>query len=152
MIEDNRKPVRLARDAYHAALAKDWRKVERVFARLNTECGSEGLTTALIAWCDTFVDHSTGGQDVGRFRLVGWNVDTGAMDKGEAPRPGLAWSRRLIAARASMDQDAFRAALEELNAIDDGLVRGRWVGELLESLALTVNSLPRGYGQMGRAS
>jgi hypothetical protein len=149
--EDNRKPVRLARDAYHAALAKDWRKIEHIFGRLTTECGSEGIATALIAWCDTFIDHVTGGEDVGRFRIVGWNVDNGAINE-ENRRPGVVWAHRLLAARASMDRDAFRAALDELNANADGLVRGRWVGELLESLALTVNSLPRGYGQMGRAS
>lgn len=148
MTADHRKPVRFARDAYHAALAKDWRKVERVFARMNTECGPGDLATVLIAWCDTFIDHVTGGEDVGRFRLLGWNVDSGAVNE-PAMRPGVVWAHRLISARASMDQDAFATALAELNA-NDAAVRGRWAAELLESIALSVNSLPRGYGQMGQ--
>lgn len=151
MSAEHRKPVRLATDAYHAALAKDWPKVERVFARLNNECDSEGLATALIAWCDTFIDHVTGGEDVGRFRLVGWNVDTGTVGE-PGMRPSVVWAHRLISARAAMDVEAFQAALDELNAITEGFERGRYAGELLESIALSVNSLPRGYGQTGRTS
>jgi hypothetical protein len=149
--EQHGKAVRLATNAYHAALAKDWRKAERALARLNEECGAEGLGTALRALCDTFVDHATGGGEPGKFRLVGWNVDTGAVNEPDV-RSSVVWSRRLIAARAALDLDAFQAALRELNDIDDGFERGRYVGELLQCIALTVNSMPRGYGQMGRQS
>lgn len=145
------KAIRLATNAYHAALASDWRKAERALARLNEECAGEGLFTALKAWCDTFIDHATGGDDVGKFRMVGWNVDTGAIDEAQV-RPSVTWSQRLIAARASMDLDAFNGVVQELNDITDGFERGRYVGELLQCIALTVNSMPRGYGQMGRAS
>jgi len=150
--EQYSKAVRLATNAYHAAIAKDWRKVERVLARLNEECAGEGLFTALQAWCDTFVAHASGGfGEPGKFRMVGWNVDTGAVNESEV-RASVAWSHRLISARAAMDLDAFNAALQELNDITDGFERGRYVGELLECIALTANSLPRGYGRMGRAS
>lgn len=146
------KAVRLATNAYHAALTSDWRKAERALARLNEECAGEGLFTALKAWCDTFIGHATGGSpEVGKFRLVGWNVDTGAVNEPEV-RSSVTWSRRLISARASMDLDAFNATLQELNEITDGFERGRYVGELLQCIALTVNSMPYGYGQMGRTS
>jgi hypothetical protein len=144
--EQHSKAVRLATNAYHAALASDWRKAERALARLNEECAGPGLFTALQALCDTFINHATDGGEVGRFRLVGWNVDTGAINEAEV-RPSVTWSHRLIAARASMDLDAFNAVLQELNDINDGFERGRYVGELLQCVALTVNSVPRGYAK-----
>jgi hypothetical protein len=149
--EQYSKAVRLAANAYHAALAKDWRKAERALARLNEECAGEGLFTALKAWCDTFINHASDGAEVGKFRMVGWNVDTGAVNE-SGVRETVTWSHRLIAARAAMDLDAFNATLQELNDIPDGFERGRYVAELLQCIALSVNSLPRGYGQMGRAS
>ncbi|GAA0738539.1 hypothetical protein Drose_04460 [Dactylosporangium roseum] len=149
--EQHSKAVRLATNAYHAALARDWHKAERVLKRLNEECTGEGLFTALKAWCDTFINHASDGGEVGRFRMVGWNVDTGAVNESEV-RASVAWSRRLIAARAAMDLEAFNTVLQELNDIPDGFERGRYVAELLECVALTVNSLPRGYGRMGASS
>lgn len=149
--EQHGKAIRLATNAYHAVLAKDWRKAERALARLNEECAGEGLFTALKAWCDTFIDHASDGDRVGKFRMTGWNVDTGAINE-ENVRPSVLWAQRLIAARAAMDLDAFNSAVQELNDIRDGFKRGEYVSDLLQSIALSVNSLPRGYGQMGRAS
>jgi hypothetical protein len=36
-----------------------------------------------------------------------------------------------------------------VNQIEDGFERGRWVSELIQSVALTIRSLPRGYARMG---
>lgn len=145
------KAIRLATNAYHAVLAKEWRKAEQALARLNEECAGEGLFTALKAWCDTFIHHASDGAEVGKIRMVGWNVDTGEVNEKEV-RTSVSWSQRLIAARAAMDLDAFNAVVQELNDIDDGFKRGEYVADLLHSIALTVNSLPRGYGRMGRTS
>jgi len=148
--DEHRKPIRLATEAYHAALAKDWKKVERVLNRLTRECDSEGIASALIAWCDTFIAHASGGgEHRGRFRIVPWAVETGKLDAPDTPA-STRWATRLLAARGAMDLDAFQAALAELNALPDGppdFERGRYVAALLESLALTVNALPQGYGK-----
>lgn len=143
------KPVRLAAAALDAALAQQWPRAERALQRLNAECDRHGLATALIGWCDTLIVHTTGGDtDPGKVRMSAWNVDTGAL--GGEVRPTVRWAMELIQARASMDIDAFQAKLDELNAITDGFERGRYAVELLQSVALTINSLPRGYGRMGR--
>ncbi len=146
------KAVRLAGNAYHAALAQDWRKAKRALVRLNEECAGDGLFTALKVWCDTFIAHANGGEaEPGETRMVGWNVDTGVVNEADV-RTTVLWARRLIEARAAMDLAAFNEAVQELNDIEDGFERGEYVGELLHCLTLTVNSLPRGYGRMGRAS
>lgn len=153
--DEHRKPIRLATEAYHAALAKDWPKVERTLNRLTRECDSEGIASALIAWCDTFIHHATGGARDGRkVRIIPWSTDTGKLNEPDAPE-STKWATRLITARAAMDLDAFQAALTELNALPDGppdFERGRHVAALLESLAMTVNALPQGYSSMGRPS
>lgn len=144
------KPVRLAAAALDAALAEKWPRAERALQRLNAECDSHGLATALIAWCDTLIDHTTGGQlEFQKTRIAAWNTDTGAV--GGEVRPTVRWAMDLIQARAAGDLDAFQAKLDELNAIPDGFERGRYAVELLQSVALTINSLPRGYAEMGRA-
>lgn len=146
---DHSKPVRLAAAALDAALASQWSRAERALQRLNAECDADGLATALIAWCDTLISHVTGGETGGqKVRMAAWNVDTGAVD-GEV-RPTVRWAMELIQARAALDLDAFEAKLAELNAISDGFERGKYAVELLQSVALTINSLPRGYGRMGR--
>jgi hypothetical protein len=40
--------------------------------------------------------------------------------------------------------------MDELNAIDDGFTRGRYVVQLVESVALVMRTLPYGYARMGR--
>lgn len=145
------KPIRLAAAALNAALDRQWPRAERALQRLNAECDSGGLADALIGWCDTLIAHVTDG-DAGaqKVRMAAWNVDTGAL--GGEIRPTVRWAMELIQARAAMDLDAFRAKLDELNAIDDGFERGKYVVELLQSVALTISSTPRGYGRMGRQS
>lgn len=142
------KPVRLAGAALNAALARQWPRAERALQRLNAECDSHGLAVALIAWCDTLIDHATGGEtDPQKVRMAAWNVDTGAI--GGEVRPTVRWAMELVRARAADDQDGFEALLDELNAIGDGCARGEYVVDLLQSVALTISSLPRGYGRMG---
>lgn len=143
------KPVRLAAAALDAALARQWPRAERALQRLNAECDSGGLADALIAWCDTLIVHATGG-DTGshKVKMSAWDIDSGAV--GGEIRPTVRWAMELIQARAAKDLDAFEAKLDELNAIDDGFERGKYAVELLQSVALTINSLPRGYARMGQ--
>lgn len=146
---EHRKSIRLAQAVLSAALERKWPSVQNALERLNSECGADGLTLALVAWCDSFVEYANGGMpdDGVRARLAAWNVDTGAV--GAAERPTVQWATDLIAARAAFDEDQFYAVLGRLNAIGDGYQRGRHVLELIESIALTMRSLPRGFARMG---
>lgn len=146
---DHRKPVRLAQAALQQAVAGKWKAVEHTMQRLGTECHGEDLTLALVALCDTFAEHAEGCiPEFGKVRAVAWNTDTGEV--GRPARESVQWATNLIQARASGDIEAFKALLGALNAMEDGFQRGRYVLELLESVALTIRSLPRGYARMGR--
>ena len=149
---EHSKPVRLAHAVLLAAIDEKWPTAQRAIERLNAECGPEGLATALIAWCDAIAEHAQGGRpEFGRVNVLPWNTDTGGVGD-EALRPTVRWATRLVAARAKGDIEAFEALLAELNAINDGFERGRYATELVQSAALTIRSLPRGYANMGRSS
>lgn len=148
---DHRKDVRLAAAAYQAGLAGKWKTAESYLHRLSQECGGEGVTTALIAWCDTYADHATDGQPVGeRPNMAFVNTDTGRLDEpGSATVPAkVQWAFRLIIARATMDLDEWDAAIADLPA--DALEMSQYIYAVLQGLVHTVNGLPRGYARMGR--
>ena len=151
---EHSKPVRLAHAALIAGVDGKWKTVEALMKRLNAECPGPGLGDALVAWCDALAEHSYGGvPEFGRVRVNHLNADTGAMNNQAEITPERAWTARLIAARAAGDRDAFEALLGELNAIPDGFERGRYAITVVESVALTIRSLPRGYARvLGRAS
>jgi hypothetical protein len=140
--------VRLASQALQHGIAGKWKSVEQTLRRLGAECDSGGLATALVALCDTFAEHANDGMpEFGKVHMASWCIDTGAV--GTPPRPSVQWALDLIQARAGGDRAAFSALLETLNT-KDGFERGRYVLELIESVALTIRSLPRGYARMGR--
>lgn len=144
------KPVRLAHDALFAAVDGKWNRVEGLLIRLNTECPGPGLGDALVAWCDALAEHSNDGMpEFGRVRVKTLEVETGAMDAPTGEKPEIQWVGRLITARAAGDRAAFEACMGELNAIEDGFARGRYVLQLVESVALTIRNVPRGYARMG---
>lgn len=147
------KPVRLAHAALTAGIDGNWNRVVATISRINTECPGPGLGDALVAWCDALAEHATGGMpEFGRVRVSHLNADTGTLNKQDEITAERQWVARLVAARAAGDRDGFVALMDELNAIPDGFVRGRFVLTLVESVALTVRSLPRGYARMGRGA
>lgn len=147
------KPVRLAHAALLAAVDLKWRRCEELLARLNRECPGPGLGDALVAWCDAMQEHSTDGDmTFQQVRTIPMAIETGELDAEAGKTPYLAWCGRIIAARAAGDRAAFVACMDELNAIPDGRERGRYVCMLVESVALTMRNLPRGYAVMGRPS
>jgi hypothetical protein len=144
------KPVRLAHAALAAATAGKWKSVATTVERISTECPGVGLGDALVAWCDAIAEHSNDGMpEFGRVRVATLETDTGAMNAPSGQTPHIQWVGRLIAARAAGDRAAFEACMDELNAIVDGFERGRYVLQLVESVALTIRHLPRGYARMG---
>lgn len=145
------KPVRLAHAALRAGVVGKWKTVEALLNRINAECPGPGLGDALVAWCDALAEHSNDGMpEFGRIKVAHLNADTGAMNKRDEITPERAWAARLVAARGAGDRAAFESLLDELNAIPDGFERGRYATTLVESVAGTIRTLPRGYAHMGR--
>jgi hypothetical protein len=153
MPEEHSKPVRLATVAYHAALAGKWESAARAIKRISDECGGDAIVTALIAWCDAYVDHATDGRmDVAKATMNYINSDSGRLDGEDSDRlpERVRWAGRLVKARASMDEEEFRAALDAVPE-DEG-EWGSYVLAVLECVATTINGLPRGFGRMGRGA
>jgi hypothetical protein len=145
------KPVRLAATAFHAGLAGKWNIAQRAVQRIADECGGEGIGDALLAWCDTLTAHARGGTNVlpTPIRVQFWNGDTGQLDGPDSERVPAAtrWAGRLIAARAAMDLDTFRATLNTLP--EDQADSSRYVWAVLQVTVWQVRGLPRGYTRMG---
>jgi hypothetical protein len=146
------KSVRLAGAALHAAMGDQWEKVGRCLQRISDECGGEGLGIALRGWIDTYADHATDGH---ADSMVPGNIKTIRTDTGQMhnPRtaadlpPQVVWASALIEARCRLDQDQYNTVLAALP--DDGHQRGAYIGQVLQSVALTLNGLPRGFAWMG---
>lgn len=146
---EHRKPVRLAAAALSAAIDNDWLKATRAVQRLHDECAGDGLWTALVGWCDTWAEYANGGPpEFDKVQIGSWNVKTGVIG-GELPER-MRWAHRLIQARVADDEHGFTALVGQLGDIGDGFERGRYISALLESIALTMRSLPRGYARMGQ--
>jgi hypothetical protein len=144
-------PVQLAAAALRAGVDGKWKTAEAILVRLGTECGSDGLGDALVAWCDAVLEHGNDGMpEFGRIKVAHFNADSGALNVREEITPERAWTARLLAARGAGDLDAFREALQEINALADDRARGRYVAELVTSAALTIRTLPRGYNRLGK--
>jgi hypothetical protein len=147
------KAVRLAGAALHAGIDGDWTKASYYVQRINDECDPSGLCDAPIGWCDTQIEHATGGdfEFSDRFQAHTMEVGSGQLDRDDAPAR-VRWAYRLVLARARGDETEFRALLDDLNSFEDGAQRGSYVGALVESAALAMRTLPRGYARMGRSS
>lgn len=144
------RAIHLATVAYHAAMADDLIGLSAALNAITDECGAEGVTTALIAWCDTYIQHASGGQPFGAAKVYGWDDKTDRLMTDTSGLPASdQWGIRLVSARASMDLAAFTAALQELNDMPDGppdFQRGNAVYQLLNALGTAVTTLPYGYG------
>ena len=142
------KPRRLARAALIAAIDQRWNAAERAIQRVSDECGGAGLGEAILAWTDAMIHHATAGQQV-PFAPGGMDFadpQTGQLNV-ELPAE-VEWAGRLLAARAAMDQDRYRAVLAELP--DDPAGIGLHVWRLIEVIGMTIRGLPSGYALMGR--
>ena len=147
------KPIRLASAAMQAALASKHDSAVSYLQRINDECGGQGLYVALMAWCDAYADHATGGAPTpARVNMSFIREDTGQLDDENSDRlpPEIRWAGQIVAARAALDQDRFDELITKMP--DDGAGRGDYMGAVLLTIANTINGLPRGFARMGRTS
>jgi hypothetical protein len=78
------------------------------------------------------------------------DVESGRLDGmgSDATPATVRWAARLIQARAAMDEAAFNSCLADLP--DDGVERANHIWAVLQSVAVTINGLPRGFARMGK--
>lgn len=148
---EHSKPIRLAAAALTAGIDDKWDKATRYVQRINDECTADALPEVLMGWVDTLAMHATGGapiRSVGAVTAMAY--ETGELG-GELP-PRIRWAHAVVKARAEMDEAAFTALIHELNELDNGRERGAYVGAVLESAALSIRIMPRGYARMGQQS
>jgi len=141
---------RLASAALTHAIDGKYESANTVNARMREECPDHCLD-ALIAWCDTAIDHATDGHPAVMAEAAGVAavaIETGKIGTDVPAR--VAWAHRLLHARCRMDQAAWNDAIAEVREFDKA-TQASHLGAVLEAAALTIRSLPRGYMALGRS-
>ena len=132
----NRDRMRsLATTALHAAVKEDWPAAQKnVQALSDLDDGSLGA--AILAWCDTCLASQGIAIDDSRPVQVKWQQDgEGPLQSADEVRPAVRWCGQLINARAAGDEATFMALI---GAVPEGLEFGRYVGTLLQCIAVTL--------------
>lgn len=134
----------LTTEALHAAMRADWPAASRAMQSLAAETGSEGVTWALLRFCDTILGAQQrvrglpdGAWDRGIAGVTWLNTSDGTVGHAGQVPDSVRWAGQLVAAKAARDEGMFRALLGTMPGDDAG--RGRYVGALLESCAITAN-------------
>lgn len=152
MNTEHSKVRRLAGALLAASVDQDWPKAQHYYTRLGAECTGEDLVDALMGFCDTFAAHALGDTpEFTKVRLAPFDPDTGSIVADDMPDRAV-WAHELLTARIAGDYDAFGVQIDRLNSLTDGFERGAYVSALIQSVALTIRTLPRGYVQLGRPS
>lgn len=109
----------------------------------------DALTACLVVWCDAYVEHATEGRPMiaSPTGMAFMDPATGALHGPEDSGLPVAaqWAGRVIAARCTMDEQAFMACIDEL---PDGNIGGYVMG-VLGSVASTIRGFPRGWATIG---
>ena len=133
----------LAGAALQASVDQDAPATAAAINAISAEYGGEGLTEAIIAWCDTLTRaHPLPPEEIspGPAGSVtpAW---PGAADDVD---PQVRWAGRIVMARAREDKDTFNALIAALP--DDGMARSQHVAVLLNLIA--TNLRPVSSGQL----
>ena len=120
----------LAGAALQGAVAQDLPATAAAMNAISAEYGSEGLTEAIIAWCDAL----TAGP--------GWVDETGLARTADDVDPQVRWAGRIVMARAREDKDTFDALIAALP--DDGMAGSQHLAVLLNLIAKTLHPATSG--------
>lgn len=135
--------IRYATQALHAAMQDDPARAQAAILAINDELGGQGLTLAIVAWCDTLVGQYrkvTGTPDDTPVRLAWQEADTGDISATGNDVPAeTRWAGQVIAARAALDKAGFNALLAGLPR--DGWAIGGYISALLSSVSMTLRRL-----------
>jgi hypothetical protein len=137
------KPIKLAKKALILAIEERSKDALQMVERIAGEHGGHGVSVAMITWCELFIDHAAGGAT----RRAGLKIE---FVNGDDPPVELVWAERMILARLAMNQPEWDETMEEVPT-DDPFGTGRHVIALLDTVAVTMQGLPRGYAWMGHS-
>ena len=133
----------LAGAALQGAVDQDAPAAAAAINAISAEHGGEGLTEAIIAWCDTLtalLPLPRGGDLVG----LGWIDETGQARTADDVDPQVRWAGQIVTARACEDKDTFNALIADLP--DDGMAGSQHLAVLLRLIAANLrpatSSLP----------
>lgn len=144
----NSKPVRLAQAALEHVRRGNQRQGEAYVRRIVAECNQHGgMYLAILAWCDAYTSHSWGAEvppalPVRQFQLL----DADTLEEKDDVAGNVRWAGDIVRARASLDQEAFTTAIDELAALDH-MQRGVYVFTLLFTVGQTMRDMPYGYAR-----
>jgi cellulase/cellobiase CelA1 len=122
----------LAGAALQGAISQDAPAADTAINAIYVEHGGEGLTEAIIAWCDTLtaaLPLPPGEDLVG----LGWIDETGQARTADDVDPQARWAGRIVMARAREDKDTFNALIGALP--DDGVAASQHLAVLLHLIA-----------------
>jgi hypothetical protein len=126
---------KLAMTALHSAIRDDWPAAAKAVQALN-DLGDGSLMAAILAWCDTCLASQGVAMDAVRPVQVRWQQDgEGPLQSADEVSPVVRWAGQLINSRAADDELLFRALVE---AIPEGAELGKYVGTLLQCIAVTL--------------
>jgi hypothetical protein len=140
---EHAKPIKLAKKALILAIEERTKDALQMVERIADEHGGHGVSVAMITWCELFIDHAAGGAT----RRAGLKIE---FVNGDDPPVELVWAERMILARLAMNQQEWDGTMEEVPT-DDPFGTGRHVIALLDTVAVTMQGLPRGYAWMGHS-
>jgi hypothetical protein len=136
--------LRLAAGALQHAVADDMAAAMRMTQRISDEFGGEGLTTAILGWCDALARaHPVRVQPGQPAQLAFTSVESGGMQSAAEVPPEHAWAGQLLLARALMDHGTCQALLAALP--DDGAKVGDYVATLLDTVGLALREIRAGW-------
>jgi hypothetical protein len=138
-----KRAIQLAGAALRAAMAGDWGAAGAAIQAASDECGGGGVELCVRSWCDTTINRFrqvTGTPANAPVRPVWVQADTSRVyaDADEVP-PAVRWAGRVMAARASLDREAYEALLESIP--HDDVAVGEHLHALLDSAAQTLRRL-----------
>jgi hypothetical protein len=131
----------LAGAALQGAVDQDAPAAAAAINAISAEYGGEGLTEAIIAWCDTLtaaLPIPSGGDLAG----LGWVDETGQARAADDVDPQVRWAGRIVMARAREDQDTFSALIAALP--DDGAAVSQHLAVLLRLIATNLRPVRSG--------
>jgi hypothetical protein len=131
----------LAGAALQGSVDQDAPATAAAINAISAEYGGEGLTEAIIAWCDTL----TAARPLPREGLSpgpAGSVEPDWPSAADDVDPQVRWAGRMVMARAREDKDTFNALIAALP--DDGMAGQQHLAVLLNLIATNLHPVTSG--------
>jgi hypothetical protein len=136
--------LKLAAGALAHAVADDMAAAMRMTTRISDNYGGEGMTVAILGWCDALAARHPAKLTPGRAVQLGFSsVETGGVQSADEVPPEQAWAGQMLLARALMDIETCQALLGALPR--DGAGVGRYIAALLDIGGLALREIEAGW-------